>query len=140
LFEGKPRDNGAPGPLRPTSRSWARLLRAAGLIPPKPTAEPTGGRNAKKPKREKKGGWERHPFCFHDLRRTVRDMLTRELGVAQPIAEAVLGHVGARIVRTYAPSGIPLKEKRRALERWEARLIRILELAPRSGGSGPLDL
>ncbi len=62
------------------------------------------------------------PIRFHDLRRTVRDALTLELGVSVPVAEAVIGHAPPKIVATYAPGGIPLQARRDALERWEAWL------------------
>jgi integrase len=78
-------------PLRPTSKAWDSLVKVAKL-------EAAGLR-------------------FHDLRRTVRDRLTRDLGVALPVAEAVIGHVPAKLIRTYNPSGVPLKDKRNALAR-----------------------
>ena len=66
-----------------------------------------------------------HPVRFHDLRRTVRDRLAA-LGVALPVAEAVIGHAAPRLIATYNPSGIPLADRRRALERWQRELRRIV--------------
>ena len=67
------------------------------------------------PKRTRADRW---PVRFHDLRRTFRNALTAELGVAPHVAEALVGHAESGLVRTYAPSGVPLADRRRALERW----------------------
>jgi len=115
--------------LRPTSKAWLRLLRAAGLLPvDEPTTVDAGITEAlQRPGRKP---WTALPVRFHDLRRTVRETLTRDLGVSVPVAEAVIGHTPPKIVATYAPSGLGLPERRRALERWARELRRIVEGAP----------
>jgi integrase len=60
-------------------------------------------------------------FTLHDLRRTVRSGLSR-LGVAADVAEAVIGHVPAGIVRVYDRHQ-RVAEKRDALERWAAFIL-----------------
>jgi integrase len=66
-------------------------------------------------------------FRLHDIRRTVRDNLTR-LGVLEHVAEAVIGHVEPSLVRRYSPPDPNkyLVEKRQALERWSRRLGEIV--------------
>jgi integrase len=68
------------------------------------------------------------PYTVHDLRRTVRTRLA-ELGVSPFIGELVIGHrqVGIHAIydlHTYDD------EKRAALERWEAKLLSIVEPEP----------
>jgi integrase len=63
-------------------------------------------------------------FNLHHVRRTVRQRLT-DRGVALHVAEAVLGHLPPKIVRTYSPSWEPLKEMAAALESWGAEIARI---------------
>ena len=113
---------GDGGHLRPLSRNWEWLLYRAGVLEAPPARK--DGRKKEGPRTQR-----RHPFTFHDLRRTVRDTLTRELGVSQAVAEAVIGHASPAIVATYAPSGM-LKECRKALERWERKLLAIAAAKP----------
>jgi len=51
----------------------------------------------------------------------------QRLNVPVHVAESLLGHVQPALVRTYAPSGVPLRERRQALDRWERELLRIVE-------------
>ncbi len=60
------------------------------------------------------------PFNLHDLRRTCRTGLAR-LKVEPHIAERVLNHVQAGVVRVYDRHAY-LTEKREALEKWAAHL------------------
>lgn len=109
-------DDGRVFPIAPTSKAWRRLLVAAGLLDgAAETAAPPAGRRA----------WAALPMRFHDLRRTLRDVLTRDLGVNVAVAEAVLGHAAPRLIATYAPSGVPLADVRRALDKW-ARHVRVI--------------
>jgi integrase len=59
-------------------------------------------------------------FRLHDVRRTVRTRLA-EMGVAENVGEAVLGHTLPRLLRTYNRHE-PVPEMRSALEAWSARL------------------
>lgn len=63
-------------------------------------------------------------FRLHDVRRTVRTRLA-EMGVAENVAEAVLGHTLPRLLRTYNRHE-PVPETRAALEAWSARLEAIV--------------
>jgi integrase len=58
-------------------------------------------------------------FVFHDIRRTVRTGLVRLPGVSVDVAEAVIGHAAAGIVKVYDRHD-RLEEKRKALEAWAA--------------------
>jgi integrase len=60
-------------------------------------------------------------YRIHDLRVTVRTHLSA-LGVAQDVAEAILGHAQGGLVGTYNKHQYEA-EKRAALERWAAALI-----------------
>lgn len=60
------------------------------------------------------------PWTVHDLRRTVRTGLGR-LGVLPHVAEAVLNHLPAKLIRTYDRNTY-VAEKRDALERWAGHL------------------
>jgi integrase len=60
------------------------------------------------------------PWILHDIRRTVRTGLGA-LGVAPHVAEAVLNHLPAKLVRTYDRNTYA-KEKRAALELWAREL------------------
>jgi integrase len=93
----------------PSSKCWSGLLEGAGIVPK------DDDKAAKAPKRTRADRW---PIRFHDLRRSFRNALTAELGVMPHVAEALVGHAESRLVVTYAPSGVPLAERRRALERW----------------------
>jgi integrase len=73
-----------------------------------------------KAKRELDAGLELAPWVIHDLRRTVRTGLGK-IGVAPHIAEAVLNHLPAKLIRTYDKNKYEA-EKRDALERWSNHL------------------
>jgi integrase len=60
------------------------------------------------------------PWTVHDLRRTVRTGLGK-LGVAPHVAEAVLNHLPAKLIRTYDRNAYE-PEKRAALELWANHL------------------
>lgn len=60
----------------------------------------------------------------HDIRRTVRSKLA-ELGVSREIAERVVNHATGKIERIYNRHEY-VAEKREALERWEKRLVEIM--------------
>jgi integrase len=62
----------------------------------------------------------KEPWTLHDLRRTVRTGLGM-LGVAPHVAEAVLNHLPAKLIRTYDRNSYTA-EKRDALERWGSHL------------------
>jgi integrase len=62
----------------------------------------------------------KEPWTLHDLRRTVRTGLGM-LGVAPHVAEAVLNHLPAKLIRTYDRNTYTA-EKRDALERWASHL------------------
>jgi integrase len=64
-------------------------------------------------------------FKLHDLRRTVRQRL-KDMGVAQHVGEAIIGHLPPKIVRNYTPQWEPLAEMTRALEAWSTELQAIL--------------
>jgi integrase len=66
-------------------------------------------------------GWK-----LNDLRRTVRTNLPR-LGVVRHVAKAVIGHVVASGVDAHYDLYEYLDEKRDALLKWEAELLRIVE-------------
>jgi integrase len=75
--------------------------------------------------------WRAHPTLSkkpeaspHDLRRTARTWLGK-LGIAPHIAERCLNHRLGRIVATY-DQGDYLEERRAALEKWDAFLLRVL--------------
>jgi integrase len=62
----------------------------------------------------------KEPWTLHDLRRTVRTELGK-LGIAPHVAEAVLNHLPAKLIRTYDRNTYAA-EKRDALERWANHL------------------
>jgi integrase len=59
-------------------------------------------------------------WTLHDLRRTVRTGMGK-LGVAPHIAEAVLNHLPAKLIRTYDKNSYEA-EKRQALDLWAAHV------------------
>jgi integrase len=76
--------------------------------------------------------WRSHPELKmlpeaspHDLRRTARTWLGR-LGVAPHIAERCLNHSVGRIAKIY-DQGDYLEERRAALEKWDAFLLRLVQ-------------
>jgi hypothetical protein len=70
-------------------------------------------------------------WTLHDIRRTVRTGLGR-LGVAPHVAEAVLNHLPAKLIRTYDRNTYE-PEKRAALDAW-ANHIRVA-IAQASGAN-----
>jgi integrase len=71
------------------------------------------------------------PWTLHDLRRTVRTGL-RMLGVAPHVAEAVLNHLPAKLIRTYDRNTYAA-EKKAALELWANHLA--VAIAQASGAN-----
>jgi integrase len=67
----------------------------------------------------------------HDLRRTCRTGMGR-LGVPQHVAELVIGHTLPGIIAVYDRYGY-LAEKRDALNRWAAHVLRVVGEAPAAG-------
>jgi integrase len=63
-------------------------------------------------------------WTLHDLRRTVRTGMGK-LGVAPHIAEAVLNHLPAKLIRTYDKNKYEV-EKRQALDLWAAHVEAVL--------------
>jgi integrase len=61
------------------------------------------------------------PWTIHDLRRTVRTGLGR-LGIAPHIAEAVMNHLPAKLIRTYDVNKYEA-EKRAALDAWASHIM-----------------
>lgn len=117
-------ESGEIGPHAPTSKAWARLLIAAGLTKPpkkiKAAKVATGTPKARK-------AWTPHPLRFHDLRRAGRSIMETELAIAASVAEGVIGHLAPSLNRTYSPDGVGLPERRRAVEKWNAHLLDIIE-------------
>jgi hypothetical protein len=70
-------------------------------------------------------------WVIHDLRRTVRTGLGR-LGVVPHVAEAVLNHLPAKLIRTCDKNKYEA-EKRDALERWASHLA--VAIAQASGAN-----
>jgi integrase len=70
-------------------------------------------------------------FVFHDLRRTVRTGLVRLPGVSVDVAEAVIGHAAAGILKVYDRHD-RLEEKRAALCAWAAHVESLVERIGRS--------
>jgi integrase len=68
------------------------------------------------------------PFTLHDLRRTVRTRLA-ELGVTPFVGELVIGHTQKGVHAVYDLHRYE-DEKREALERWERRLLSIVDPEP----------
>jgi integrase len=64
------------------------------------------------------------PWQLHDLRRSGRTGLGI-LGVAPHVAEAMLNHLPAKLLRTYDKNKYE-KEKREALDLWAAHLMRLV--------------
>ena len=71
---------------------------------------------------------ELRPWQLRDLRRTARTLMSR-IGVDQIIAEAVLGHSGEKIARTYNRDTF-LALKRDALAKLAAEIERIVNPPP----------
>jgi integrase len=119
-----------------TSKSWRQLLERAGIIDidvvpePEDDEEEDDGEDLPLVRRP----WTAQPIRIHDLRRTARNSLTHDLGVALAVAETVIGHTASELIRTYSPSGVvPLRDVRTALDRWASYLKVIVsgERAPK---------
>jgi integrase len=65
-------------------------------------------------------------WVLHDLRRTLRTRLTSDLDVDAFTAERVLGHALPGLHGVY-DQGAHRAQKRAALEKWEAKLLSIVE-------------
>jgi hypothetical protein len=72
------------------------------------------------------------PWTWHDLRRTVRTRL-RELKVPFDVREAVIAHKKKGMEAVYDHYDLEV-EKRKALMRWEKRLLEIVEGKAQPGG------
>jgi integrase len=79
-----------------------------------------GFSNWSQAKKELDKAIELKPWTLHDIRRTVRTGMGM-LGVAPHVAEAVLNHLPAKLIRTYDRNTYAA-EKREALERWANHL------------------
>jgi integrase len=90
-----------------------------------------GFSNWSQAKRELGKAIELKPWALHDLRRTVRTGLGM-LGVAPHVAEAVLNHLPAKLIRTYDRNTYA-NEKRAALELWANHLA--VAIAQASGAN-----
>jgi integrase len=112
------------GPHAPTSKAWARLLLEAGLT--KPAKKVKAAKPPKDAPKVRKA-WTPHPLRFHDLRRAGRSIMETELSIAASVAEGVIGHLAPSLNRTYSPDGVGLPERRRAVEKWNAHLLEIVE-------------
>ena len=88
--------------------------------------EDQGGEGAEGPPKVRKA-WTPHPLRFHDLRRAGRSIMETELAIAASVAEGVIGHLAPSLNRTYSPDGVGLPERRRAVEKWNAHLLAIVE-------------
>ena len=71
-------------------------------------------------------------FTPHDLRRTVRTKLA-EIGVADVVAERVMGHRLQGMLRVYNQYHYA-EEKRQALRTWEKHLRRIVGMEEEDSG------
>lgn len=123
LFPGdvKP-ETGARGAYTPTSKAWARLMIAAELTKPETGEKPKKAKDAPKVRK----AWTPHPLRFHDLRRAGRSIMETELSIAASVAEGVIGHLAPSLNRTYSPDGVGLPERRRAVDKWSAHLLKIV--------------
>lgn len=110
--------------LAPTSKGWSRLLIDAGLT--KPVKKVKAAKVAAGTPKARKA-WTAHPLRFHDLRRAGRSIMETELAIAASVAEGVIGHLAPSLNRTYSPDGVGLPERRRAVEKWNAHLLDIIE-------------
>ena len=70
-------------------------------------------------------------WTIHDIRRTVRSKFA-ELRVPREVARKVMNHEDGKVDRIYNRHEY-MAEKREALERWETRLLEILQPATGSG-------
>jgi integrase len=68
------------------------------------------------------------PWRYHDVRRTVRTMLSKHQIGTRDVREALLDHKPPEIEGTYDVHDF-LPEKREALEKWGAKLLSIVEPA-----------
>ena len=65
------------------------------------------------------------PHTLHDLRRTMRTRLSRDLRIAPHVAELVIGHKQAGLLAVYDHYDW-LPDRQEALQRWSRRLARIV--------------
>ncbi len=124
---------GDTGAIAATSKAWARLLAAAGIVRESNKEATEDGKTAKADGKKRKK-WTAHPLRFHDLRRAGRSIMETELAIAASVAEGVIGHLAPSLVRTYSPQGVGLPERRRAVEKWNAHLVGIIEAKPKEKG------
>jgi integrase len=92
-----------------------------------------GFSNWSQAKRELEKTIKLKPWTLHDLRRTVRTGLGM-LGIAPHIAEAVLNHLPAKLIRTYDRNKYE-PEKRDALDRWANHLAVAVAVAQANGAN-----
>jgi integrase len=124
-------------PLVPAAVSVLAAIREAGGGP-KAAEWLIPGRWPERPLAATSAAWgalweseEKSPdFTMHDIRRTVRDRLTRDLRVPVAVAEAIIGHAPPKMIATYAPSGVGLDALRSALKKWAATLERLAARGP----------
>lgn len=84
-------------------------------------------------RRAKEGHAQIAAWRLHDLRRTTRTRLA-DLGVDDFISERVIGHALPGLHQVYDQS-THREQKRAALEKWAARLMRIVGLTPEPGAA-----
>ncbi len=108
-----------------TSKAWRQLLERAGIVT---VPEPEGENTEEKPVARR--AWTAFPIRLHDLRRTVRNALTHDLGVSVAVAEAVIGHKPPKLIETYSPAGVALRDVWAALDRWAVELETIVNGGP----------
>jgi integrase len=118
-------------PLAPAVVAILRRRRETGTGPfilagRDPQKSWNGERNAAKQLRKVMA--EAASFVFHDIRRTVRTGLVRLPGVSVDVAEAVIGHATAGIVKVYDRHD-RLPEKRKALKAWATHVDAIVAKA-----------
>jgi integrase len=80
-------------------------------------------------RREERGADSMVHWTLHDLRRTVRTRLVGDCDVDAFIAERVIGHALPGLHAVY-DQGTHRQPKRGALQKWEARLLSIVEPKP----------
>lgn len=87
-------------------------------------------------RKERGKAFEVKPWGIHDLRRTAVTGMA-ELGIRPDVIEVVVNHVSgtrAGVAGTYNRSTL-LPERREALERWEAHVLKVVEAGPAAGGA-----
>jgi integrase len=89
-------------------------------------------------RREKAGVELMPPWVLHDLRRTVRTRLVSDVGVDAFVAERFIGHALPGLHGVY-DQGSHRPQKHAAAEKWAARLLAIVGLAPEGTAVVPAD-